>query len=514
MSGESQITNAGLVLRAWRACFGSLARWRVAIAIVSAILVVLGILMVWADYSEYRIAISDVPAPELFNISPWVFVPGLAVVLLILIVDLVCWRDGRSERAVQPARGTEAIEPPDLSPLATRRKLTVYVFLPLSDQTVRGDALLQAAGFKAASVAFEDYVEIKFEDHGNSVQQALAWLRKILDAHLLKDDAVPICIIFTMSTVCCEELAGLCKQEKYLALKDHLSIIFTVAASQKTPHDGECIFRHFVSGKDEVDSIHDYCRVHRLAAGADRAQALFLMMESAYPEQTAGALAQKLFIEDHFSLEKISIAPNKTITCPGNGDTTTIIKKYTEPADVAIVLGYDHALLEAFKALNDAGFEGNLIGGSTLSVRDWQTYLRKKGLVSDKFKVWYTKIKGFEHASERAREFVRFLKEWTHKTLTTPTPNDKRFPSLRLDDPVELEVYRDIEPNYISAFCFDSVRLFALMQEMKKTRLDELDLDSAETHHKMNGPFEEITFIRGRTQVPLTCEQLPPVELG
>ena len=73
-------------------------------------------------------------------------------------------------------------------------------------------------------------------------------------------------------------------------------------------------------------------------------------------------------------------------------------------------------------------------------------------------------------------------------------------------DDIEEQVYDKIYPNYISAFCFDSIRLFDIMHDQGEQRLSNIALHEHATDHHC--PFRELKFHpEGWTDVKLTIEQ-------
>lgn len=74
---------------------------------------------------------------------------------------------------------------------------------------------------------------------------------------------------------------------------------------------------------------------------------------------------------------------------------------------------------------------------------------------------------------------------------------------------LDKKVYKKIYPNYISAFCFDSVRLFSIMQNNKKRRLSEL-LDCSPLERNEHSPFSQNELFKdyGKTVVPVEMYSL------
>jgi hypothetical protein len=388
------------------------------------------------------------------------------------------------------------------------RKLRVHVVLPSGPLGgTLGDGLLQAAGFLAAGDAFLDHLEIIPHDHENDPILACNILAEVCEA---TGEDEPLCLVYTMSRVC-EEVAkkvtAIIKDKPVLASR--LSVIFTVASAENTPHDGKVLFQHFVRGDQEATKIRAFCKSHREDKKLIDPIVLFLAMHSPYSKQTIKQLVGQLVVEDQFRAQSMFIGPDGNLCAPR---TPTDISNWLMNAGdngVAVSVTYDLPLLGAIRSIIEADFRGYFLATTTFSVPDWQEYLKKKGQLSNlKFRIWYTQVEGFNPQHGAARYFAKQLSPWTFKSvLSQPAFYKDGFAVAEQTFSVlEREVFEVILPNYISAFCFDSVRLFSLMRRKGFLRLRDLDLQTngATAAYLQKCPFESITFAEGRTDVPVS----------
>ncbi|KKK53531.1 hypothetical protein LCGC14_3093870, partial [marine sediment metagenome] len=174
---------------------------------------------------------------------------------------------------------------------------------------------------------------------------------------------------------------------------------------------------------------------------------------------------------------------------------------------VAIIVAYDKALLRALEALNQQGYKGEVYATTTLSVKDWQEYIRNEGSIDPGIKLYYTYVKRFNMGKTL---FANKLGPWTFDTVIAQNGLDEtlkfycKTPDIIEDeewfDELEKKVYKKIYPNYISAFCFDSVRLFSKMWDKPgkypnlRSMLEERPLLCWE-----HSPFSRMQFKSGKT---------------
>lgn len=395
-------------------------------------------------------------------------------------------------------------------------KLTVHVVLPTNKNTYHntlGDALLQAAGFLSASDAF-DNIKIIPHDHKNNSDTAWKVLNEIIDKESEKKE--PICIVFTMSSICtnvykkCHDKIKRCSPK----VKNRLSIVFTVASSPKTPYDNHYFFQHFVTGGKEIERIVHHCRTicHTLEGYVPRG--LLFEMNSPYSKETAKQIKEKL--ENHIPLEILRLDPSNQFTNTQKDRISTFIESTQVEERFAIVVAYDKALLNSFEALNQAGYEGRIIATTTLSVKDWQEYLDRDNYWNpNKVKVCNTKVDGFDPDNTQTM-FAISLKYWTFDTVIRENKKPREFYKDKYQvvkewfDPLEREVYEKIYPNYISAFCFDSVRIFSKMQKHTQWNLSSLISECSPQELNEDSPFlqNEVFIDHGKTVVSVEIEPL------
>jgi len=400
-------------------------------------------------------------------------------------------------------------------------KLTVHVILPTNKNNFKdtlGDGLLQAAGFLAASDAFKDNINIVSHDHQNNADKAWKILEEILNKEAPLEN--PICVIFTMSSIC-QTVFKKCKEiivKHPPSVKKRLSILFTVASAPDTPHDGDNFFQHFVAGDIETDVIVRYCQnsilINRSRDKQYIPKGLLFVMNSPYSKGTANKIKEE--IENDIQFVRIELDSNDELTNDHNERIKRFIKETKIEERFSIIIAYDTALLRSIEALNHAKYEGTVIATTTLSVKDWQEYLENENHWDpNKTNVFYTRVKGFNPDDKRTM-FAYFLNRWSFDEVIRQNREPMKFYNADYEkvkndwfSELEKKVYKKIYPNYISAFCFDSVRLFSIMQKNKMQRLSEL-LNCSQLDQNENSPFSQNKLFdnRGKTDVPVEIHPL------
>ena len=337
--------------------------------------------------------------------------------------------------------------------IETARKIAppriVHAILPLTG-IAKGDGLIQAAGFLAANKYYEE-VSIKFHDHANEPLLARQLLTQIMRDHNSKKE--PLWIVATMSKVSKELFEAVQSElQRNPSLKARFSLIMTIAAAPNTPHSpANNFFRYSFDGLSEVEAITSRLRETNPATNNPIA---IVPVGSEYPRQTLGQLSNELIISGR-SLISFPLDEDGGTNLSAN--MTQRIGKLG--AEKAVVFGYDLALFSALEFIIGQGFKGDIFCSSTLSVPDWQQYLIKRDdLQSDE--ISYSCLKFSPVTSEINDRFEELLHEYNFNTLTESDVYEQSTDEIRSTfSTLEKEVYTTIEPNYISAQCFESVRM-------------------------------------------------------
>lgn len=129
-----------------------------------------------------------------------------------------------------------------------------------------------------------------------------------------------------------------------------------------------------------------------------------------------------------------------------------------------MAIAYDQDLRKLFGFLKDKDFKGDLFGTTTLSVPDWR---KLWDYDPSKITVMHTAVSGFEENAE----FCESLKPITYDKIVE-LDNKRKEQGNGIfnintinrmhNDRKTYDAYKNIENNYISAFCADCVSLFAL----------------------------------------------------
>ena len=328
---------------------------------------------------------------------------------------------------------------------------TIHVLLPLTG-IAQGDGLLQAAGFLSAKDVYTSF-DIKFHDTRCEQTAAL----EILD-RLIKDwkrDRGNLWVVITMSVVASGITAIIEQRVRAVpGLIEKFTMFITVANAPKIDQMPELgVIRFSMDGRDEADKIHGHFADNREMMNLS--SVLLVSTNSIYSTQTIDEIAHRLNSEG---------IPYQSV--PYNSWNTEVesdlelLKKRISTASIAVVVGYDMELFSALKSLTDLDFKGEFIASATLSVPDWQQYLKESAIWTDEC---VYKVLQYRSQSDYSHSFETSLKRWTFDTIVAAKDvykNDVGERTAQNFSEQEREVYKLIEPNYISALCFDTVRAF------------------------------------------------------
>lgn len=396
---------------------------------------------------------------------------------------------------------------PFLQAKENNEQLILHIALP-SDPTrpARGDAILQGAGFLAAKNQFENQLNIKFHDHKNSNTEIQRIIKEEVIGNAKKD--MPICAIFTMSSVSCDvrnEVERLADNDS--SIKERISIIFTVSSAPETYSDRTNYFQHFIAGKSEAKEIIKHCRTVKSENRLSSPIVYLLRMNSPYSIQTIKYLNTELAYHQ-FDCVQIELDENGSIS---NKDIKRIERKPNENT-FCIVIAYDRYLLGALESLSEIEYEGHVLSSATLSVSDWQEYLRKDIKFHNNYlNLKFVDIENFMKPPKGGYErFCKDLKPWTFENVIAERklyPEDPATTRAYFSK-LEQSVYKTILPNYISAFCYDSVRLFSLMAQFNKKSLKQIYDEKHKHVISESSPFADKIDItnQGRVNIDLFVE--------
>ena len=490
----------------WPARFQSLHWTKQLCVLVAMVIGLVSVLILLGDVFKVGVSIGG-KDPTLVRLSNQIVVALVLAAVVLIVISLLFMVTS------DPAKSAASHDAKTI-PVSYPSKLRVHVVLPTGPVGKSlGDGLLQAAGFLAARDAFANGLSIIPHDHHNDAGRAAQIFADILAQEIGGTD--PICLVYTMSNVCqaVAEKVQLAVQHNS-TLADRLSVVFTVASAPDTPHNGEFLFQHFVRGDQEAKEIVQFCRQHTMTHRITNPDVLFLSMQSPYSQQTVRDMLTRLVMNNNFRAQNISISKDGKLL----GRQAKDIREWRERASeesVAISVSYDRSLLGAIRALHEADFHGPFVATTTLSVLDWQEYLKSNGyLNADGFRMWHTCVEGFDPDAGPARQFAQRLSPWTLDRVLAQEAYYGEHANIagRWFDDIERKVYNTILPNYISAFCFDAVRLFSVMREHSARRLADLDLpfNGSREPFLRDCPFEYPKFTKeGRTELPVVITDIP-----
>lgn len=348
-------------------------------------------------------------------------------------------------------------------------KLTVHVLMPRLDSSTPGDTLLQVGGFIAAGKRYGDHVCLKYIAHSDDAKTAFDETKKIIES---TPKSERLCIIATMSRVSRSvyDAAAVCMKADP-DLLERLSIVFTVASAPATPSDKKSFFQYFISGRDEADKIVDQCSAIKTDKNLRNPEVYLLGIDSYYPKQTNEILRERLGGRGF-----IPIPMNLSETGSISRVDLDRIQTHLEEPSFTILIAYDRHLVEALTSLERIGYSGRIYSTTTLSVKDWQDTIRSSNeLKHARLNLKYLRVEGLDGQTDIAKNFRDDLHKvkWKHVlAIEELCPEKADFTAI------EKLIYEKIDPNYISGFCYDAVRLFARMQVERRARLaDEVSIE-------------------------------------
>ena len=387
---------------------------------------------------------------------------------------------------------------------------TVHVVLPLSDLN-RGDGLLQLAGFLAAWDEFPR-LQFKFYDTQSDPSEASKLVQKILE----DDEGKPIWIVVTMSATAALLNGVLESNILTPEQKERCTIVSTVSVAPASPHRPMKNFIRFsLDGSDEADAFWKYLKndFDRDANGV-----LLLPLDSTYPRATCGELAAKI-------IDNKKLQCNVPMRIDGSEFGDYDLRKYVRDGfsfNRAVIIGYDLALFRAVEYIVEHGFQGKILLPTTMSVPDWQQYMRtsKAGLFKDNIEYFHLSIAD----THGAKRFESALAKWNLAAIKSETslanverqiftgsgchPNE--FAEQFVGD--EALIYAEIQTNYVSAHCFEVSRLIDLCIGTRADRILPEDLEGLiRSYNKVPGALGPVECDeRGiRPTATLSMEPLP-----
>lgn len=337
-----------------------------------------------------------------------------------------------------------------LAPIIVPDKPKLHVFIPINDKKVWSDAFLQYAGFIIGKEygKYSDSIDLIF--HDSSKKKWIDEIKKCIDE--TREDH-PVWFVFTMSDKGKEVRERL---ELYLKkdprLRQRLTALFTVSSSRFETEDRMNMFRLFVDGEGEAIAITEHIRHNIVAGTEDEVNVLCCRVNSAYGEHACMKIKERLE-NGKYNIDECIDEDIQNVDD---------INKY----QLLILFTYDQGIRNIFQYINENNFTGIVLGGSTLSVKDWKKLINFK---AEKVNVMHTAVSGFDENIEYAKaikvvdyDYIVGYDKDNSKIIETDTVMEMNKDRLKFD------AYKDLESNYITAFCADCVNLFAF--SVKKGR--------------------------------------------
>lgn len=384
---------------------------------------------------------------------------------------------------------------------------------------IMGDICLQLAGFQVGKTLYGKQIDIQpFSTAARGWQERLRQTLK----EMFNDGTRPIWIVVTMSRKMSEVMKIV---NIWLATDNHLKIgrttvIFTVTSSDFVTTDRRTMFRLFVDGKREAHCISERITAINHHSGTPIKSVLCAVTNSIYGRQAARHLQKRLQrtgVESQTGL----ISEDGITGIDDDKDSANLVETSLIPQDqlrnyqAVILFAYERDLKSIFCHLKAANFKGHIIGATTLSVGDWQNIV-KEAVVgwSNRPPIYHTAVVGFDERSDATDKFIEEIAKLKGKEILSSPQWHTDL--CEIDEALKLQFvtsadykhYDKISINYISAFCAEAMRLFALMKAKEKGTLRALlDDESAADELKSQALIKDVDFgIIGESHVGLTIE--------
>ncbi len=377
-------------------------------------------------------------------------------------------------------------------------KEKVFILLPVypSDGSM-GDGILQSAGFLAARDEFHANLELEFFDHQNDTERVRDIIEKIFDK-VVSEELARINIVSTMSTVYKVVKAQVDFFSAKLNVKDKVSVVFTVSAAPNIPADGKFYFQYFISGQREAKTLINYCEIVKDILTPNELKIFLLKSTAKYPSETIEMIRNGL--DNKLSVELVDIQNN------------VLFPEYKRKYSIFIVIAYDKELFDAIKYLASVDYKGIVLVSATLSVDDWREYLNfEENFHIRKLDIKYINIDNFPCSlNDGCKIFETKLDKWSLDAVLESdiyTESLSETKEKRLTE-LELKVYEKLLTNYISAFCYDSIRLFNTLA-LKSDYQNLADLFSKKNNILDEAPFTDMRMTHdGKALLDLTVERM------
>lgn len=376
----------------------------------------------------------------------------------------------------------------------------VHVLLPLTGHA-KGDGLLMAAGFDVANKDFAN-VKIQYYDHKADPNIAINRLRDIV-SNYSRENQDSIWVISTMSEISValhEASIEILKNNP--KLRKRFTLLSTVAAAPSCRHDPENnFFRYSVDGKQEAEKI--FQTLLGDVPEDSKEPVILVPMMSNYPLESIAELSRKLIVSGRTVLTLL-VQEDGSFKIPD----TIQHDFHVLGATKAVVFAYDTILFEALRNLISSGFKGKIYNPTTLSVKDWQQYLENDAILkSNHIEYHYLQ---FEHSENSAHDvFKKAIGKISFENITNST---EIYGQLAGDiirnqfEQQEIDAYNEIDANYISELCHESVRILDAVIAQKKKRLVSIECVK-NAFEKLPGP------LRGISELPSGAGFRPGAEL-
>ena len=429
--------------------------------------------------------LSQTPAVMAFSVAFLVSTVGLILAFMPPEIESrnageVFFREERETLTGGVRVNDDASMAPKPLPVRFPDTFQVFVLLPLSGEA-KGDGLLQAAGILAGA-NLSTKVNVEFADHANNANTAARLVEDYLVRSLVHPRG-PVWVICTMSGVA-SRVRDVVRNhiDANPEVDKYLTVFFTVAADPSAPHEPELgVIRYSIDCRDEVLGIMN--TIENKLADDPTIPIMVVQCENDYSQATVRLLTQSLAVAQHNFVQLHHVRD-------GQGGSEIINRhdphfRVPDRPAIAVVAGYDLELFEIFAKLTQEGFKGWVVTPATLSVPDWQSYLLNQENLNPPG-VQYQCLAFAEPDPAVSRTFHNNLSHYDFLTVTSSQlvfRDDFGSPARSRFNALEQEVYRSIEPNYISALCFDCMRVIQACFRMQLMRFRSLEEIADEIEH-------------------------------
>lgn len=332
-------------------------------------------------------------------------------------------------------------------------KFPVHVYVPLTGTGIPvGDVILQISGFFLGLVRYRQYVDVVFHDSN----QPGNFERDLEDLIQSSPKDKPLGVVICMSKYAKEarQVIDRCI-EADTALTNRLTVVYTVVSAGFKSCRHNVNWRYFADGATEAHTLVEAVRAHSKSKGlaCDHSQPAILILRDGteYGSYTSKKIQQLMEADEY-------VVQVKDVSKLDNA-----LADHLATYQAVVIVAIDQALRTTIKWLQGCRYSGLVFSTTTMSVPEWHASMASD---AKPLSLVFTEVIW----GDRASDF--------HNVVETNPNRELLFAGFRMEyskihevvdrlDSEERRSYDGISVNYITAFCFETVRLFHMAQNRK-----------------------------------------------